>query len=191
MSDTERRPPISEDELLRLLAKHHAPVTPPEEFERSLRGEAEAEFRRSHDHAQTYSTAKRFGRVTVFRLAGALAAAACILVGLAFWMVERADKGGVRIGQEPRAVTIVAPTQRVAAKPADLPSADCLVYFRAWEKSPDSLDDLLTRDAAVLLRPAPIESGLDGRRFLRTMNPIKEEHNEKHSMRGVASGALV
>jgi hypothetical protein len=106
-------------------------------------------------------------------------------------MFERADKGGVRIGQEPRAVTIVAPTQRVAAKPADLPPADCLVYFRAWKKSPDSLDDLLTRDAAVLLRPAPIESGLDGRRFLKTMNPIKEEHNEKHSMRGVASGALV
>jgi hypothetical protein len=121
----------------------------------------------------------------------AAVAAACILVGLAFWMVERADKGGVRIGPEPRAVTIVAPTQRAAAKPADIPSADCLAYFRAWEKSPDSLENLLTRDAAVLLRPAPIESGLDGRRFLKTMNPIKEEHNEKHSMRGVASGALV
>ena len=121
----------------------------------------------------------------------AAAAAACVLVGLAVWMIQRTDKGGVRIGQEPRAVTFVAPTQRAAARPADMPSADCLVYFRAWKKSPDSLDDLLTRDAAVLLRPAPVESGLDGRRFLKTMNPIKEEHNEKHSMRAVASGALV
>jgi hypothetical protein len=120
-----------------------------------------------------------------------IAAAACILVGLAFWMVERADKGGVRIGQEPRAVTSVAPTQRVAAKPADLPRINRIVYYRAWLQSPDALDDLLTRDAAVLLRPEPIMIALDVHKFLKTMNLIKEEHNEKHSMRGAVSGAVV
>jgi hypothetical protein len=136
------------------------------------------------------SMAKR-SRTWLWRCAAA-AAAACVLVGLAVWVIQRADKGEVRIRQEHETISnVVVLVPRVAAKPADLPPADFLVYFRAWEKSPDALDELLTRDAAVLLRPEPIDTALDARKFLRTMNPTKEEHDEKHSMRGVASGALV
>lgn len=185
---------MTDDEAEKILSQVEPPDVIEGEHRRTLKErllEAHSDKVESPNMLGTGILMATRSRIWLLRYAAAVAAAACILVGLAVWMVERADKGGVRIGQESRAVTIVAPTQRVAAKPAALPPADCLVYFRAWEKSPDSLDDLLTRDAAVLLRPEPNETALDARKFLKTINPIKEEHNEKHSMRGVASGALV
>ena len=166
--------------------------TPPDGLKERMRTSLlarEAKANSSNAPGAGISTAKR-SRIWLWRCAAA-AAAACVLISLAVWMIEKAEKSRNRIRQGDETANVVVPTPHVAAKPATLPPADCLVYFRAWEKSPDSLDDLLTRDAAVLLRPVRIESGLDVRRFLKTMNPIKEEHNEKHSMRGVASGALV
>jgi len=120
----------------------------------------------------------------------AAAVAACVLIGLAVWMIGRPENRHDRVREERGAAGVVLPPP-VAAKPADLPSADYLVYSRAWEESPDALDDLLTRDAAVLLRPEPIPTELNTLRFLQTMNQTKEKHNEKHSMRNVHSGAFV
>jgi hypothetical protein len=65
------------------------------------------------------------------------------------------------------------------------------VYYRAWLQSPDALDNLLTRDAAVVLRPEPILTDLGARRLLKTMNQIEEEHNGKRSMRSIAYGIFV
>jgi len=129
------------------------------------------------------------GRTWLWQCVGA-AAAACVLVSLAVWMIERSENRRERIRQGHEAI-IVVQQPRPVTESADLPRASGISYYRAWMESPDALDQMLSRDNAYLLRPELNQSDADVWRLFETVNPIKEEHHEKHSMRDGVPGVLV
>ena len=200
MSDTERRPPLSEDELLHLLAKHHAPVTPPEEFERRLRGELEAEFRRLareddsaqppvdlHERpAQRLTTEPKRRRRTAWI---SVAAAACILVGLsALWLCShREETHKATTGMTALRPTVTAPPGALSVD--DLPSTEA-GFLRAFLQSPQTLDSLLAQKERTRFHSTQVITELNGWRLLETMDNDKEKHNDTRNTGRRLDGAI-
>jgi len=108
----------------------------------------------------------------------ALAAAACVVVGLVAWDFARR---GAASGQPAAAASDDREIEAcaVAAGPpraADLPSH--IVYLSALRESPDKLDALLRRHGAVLLQPDETGTGL--RRVRDAENPPSAGKDEDH-----------
>ena len=121
----------------------------------------------------------------------ALAAAACVLIGLAVWLISSAETNDnrARQKQEPAVGTISTPHPFAAT--TDLPRASWAAYYRAWLQSPETLDGMLARDAEARLKPERNLAGLNVRSFLQTMNHIEEKSNDKHSMHGCRVDSVV
>jgi hypothetical protein len=121
----------------------------------------------------------------------AAAAAACVLIGLAVWLISSAGPNdtGTLQKQEP-AVSIISTSHPVATA-TDLPPASWAAYYGAWLQSPETLDKMLARDAAARLKPERNLAGLNVRSFLETMNHIEEKPNENHSVRGCGVSSVV
>jgi anti-sigma factor RsiW len=119
----------------------------------------------------------------------ALSTAACVLIGLAVWLISSAKTNGAqtRTKQEPSVST--ASTPHPAATTTDVPQASWAAYHRAWLQSPATLDKMLARDAAARLKPERNLAGLNMRGLLREL--LEENHNENHSMRSRSAGSVV
>jgi anti-sigma factor RsiW len=82
----------------------------------------------------------------------ALVAAACVLVGLAAWAILAAEKNDARVRTKQSPAVAVIPIQHVVTA-VGLPLSSHFSYYRALAQSPDALDQMLSRDNALLLRP--------------------------------------
>ena len=123
--------------------------------------------------------------------AAALAAAACVLIGLAVWLIWSAETNDNRARQKQEPAIGVISTPHPVEAMTDLPRASWAAYYRAWLQSPETLDGMLARDAAARLKPERNLAGLNVRSFLQTMNHIEEKSNENHSMHGCRVGSVV
>ena len=121
----------------------------------------------------------------------ALAAAACVLIGLVGWLISSAGPNGAGTRQKQEPAIGVISTPHPFAVTTDLPRASWAAYYRAWLQSPETLDGMLARDAAARLKPERNLAGLNVRSFLQTMNHIEEKSNENHSMHGCRVGSVV
>jgi anti-sigma factor RsiW len=121
----------------------------------------------------------------------ALAAAACVLIGLAVWLISSAETNDNRARQKQEPAVSIISTPHPVAATTDLPRASWAAYYRAWLQSPETLDGMLARDAAARLKPEKNLAGLNVRSFLQTMNHIEEKSNEKHSVRGCGVDSVV
>ncbi len=130
------------------------------------------------------------GRAWLWRCAAA-AVAACVLIGLAVWLIWSAETNDNRTRQKQEPAVSLISTPHPVAATTDLPRASWAAYYRAWLQSPETLDETLARDAASRLKPERNLAGLNVRSFLQTMNPIEEKHNENHSVRGCGVSSVV
>jgi hypothetical protein len=119
--------------------------------------------------------------------AAALAAAACVLIGLAAWLISSAGTNGAGTRQKQGPAVGVISTPHPVATAPDLPEAEWAAYCRALQ-SPEALDRMLARDAARL-QPEKNPAGRNVRSFF--MDLLEENRNENHSMRGRGAGPVV
>jgi hypothetical protein len=128
----------------------------------------------------------RRSRWTSLAALAAAAVAACVPIALAVWATSGAERA-VRSNSHAPGTQALAP----ATPYGNLPQASCALYYRAWLKSPDAFDKMLTHDNAVLLRPEHNSFSLTGRTLFPTLNLFEEKNHEKHSIRNGVLGALV
>jgi hypothetical protein len=130
--------------------------------------------------------AGRFRRAPL-AVSAAAAAAAFLLVCTSLVVIARSRNDEAHS----RNAVVLAP--RPPAEPSGLPRASWGACSRARLQSPEAFDEMLARDAEFLLRPesSEVPASLNMRWFLNRMNPIEEEHHEKHSLCRSAPGALV
>jgi hypothetical protein len=121
----------------------------------------------------------------------ALAAAACVLIGLAVWLISSAETNDNRARQKQGPAIGVISTPHPFVATTDLPPASWAAYYQAWLQSPETLDGMLARDAAARLKPERNLAGLNVRSLLQTMNHIEEKSNENHSVRGCGVSSVV
>jgi hypothetical protein len=119
-------------------------------------------------------------------MAAALAAA-CVLIGLAAWLISSAGTNGAGARQKQGPAVGVISTPHPVATAPDLSEARWAAYCRALQ-SPEALDRMLARDAARL-QPEKNPAGQNVRSFF--MDLLEENRNENHSMRGRGAGPVV
>lgn len=126
---------------------------------------------------------------SVFRLAVACAAAACVVAG---WVVWSASRGA---NVAPNVNTMVSHPVTSPAQPDGLApgnnSASFLTYHRALNEPPQALNSLLDQEAKSSAGPMRSLTDMDASRFLQTLDPVKENGHETRNMDGHAHSALV